>query len=117
MSELASQSSSGIVTDAERAHLQSEFADLIAQVDRLANGAGYNGISVLNAASTLDIQVGLDGTAASRISVATVDVTSATLLGATPPAIGHAGRRPGGDRAAHDGNPDRRQPARRLRVG
>jgi flagellin len=87
MSELASQSSSGIVTDAERVHLQSEFADLIGQIDRLANGAGYNGISVLNAASTLAIQVGLDGTAASRINIATVNVTSAQLLGAIAPAI------------------------------
>lgn len=83
-SELASQSSSGIVTDAERVHLQTEFAGVVAEIDRLVEGAGYNGISVLGAASTIAIQVGLDGTAASRINIATVDATSDTLFaGAT----------------------------------
>jgi flagellin len=87
MSELAAQSASGPVTDPERAHLQTEFAGLIAEIDRLVAGATFNGTAVLGGVSTISVQVGLDGTAASRIDVATVNATSSQLLGAVAPSI------------------------------
>jgi flagellin len=87
MSEIAAQSASGIVTDPERAHLQTEFAGLISEIDRIVAGATFNGTSVLGAPATISVQVGLDGTAASRVDVATVNATSAQLLGAVAPTV------------------------------
>ncbi|HXJ35855.1 MAG TPA: flagellin [Candidatus Eisenbacteria bacterium] len=83
LSELASESASGTLTNTERADLQVEFAQLVAEVGRIATTTTFNGVALLAGATTISIQVGLDGTAASRVDVGTVDATPAALFGGT----------------------------------
>ena len=81
MRELAMQSASSGVGNTERGYIQTENTALITEIDRIANSAEYNGQALLNSAATsLTFQVGIRNVAANdRISVSTVDATSATL--------------------------------------
>ncbi len=51
MRELAVQSSTDTLTSTERVYLQHEFSGLRQEVDRIAAGSSYNGISLLDGAS------------------------------------------------------------------
>ncbi len=90
LSELASESASGTLTNTERTDLQVEFSQLVAEVGRIATTTTFNGVAVLAGATTISIQVGLDGTAASRVDVATVDATPTALFGGTPLSVATA---------------------------
>ena len=85
MRELAMQSASSGVGNTERGYIQTENTALITEIDRIANSAEYNGQALLNSAATsLTFQVGIRNVAANdRISVSTVDATTATLLVST----------------------------------
>ena len=85
MRELAMQSASSSVGNVERGYIQTETAALITEIDRIANAAEFNGQALLNsAATTLTFQIGIRNVAANdRISVSTVDATSATLAVST----------------------------------
>lgn len=79
--ELAMQSSSDGVGNTERGYIQGETDALLEEINRIANASEFNGTSLLNsAATTLTFQVGIRNvTANDRISVSTVDTTTATL--------------------------------------
>ena len=81
MRELAMQSASSGVGNAERGYIQTETAALITEIDRIANAAEYNGQALLNStAATLTFQIGIRNVAANdRLSVTTVDATAVTL--------------------------------------
>jgi flagellin len=81
--ELAIQSASDGVDTNGRTYINNEAIQVTSEIDRIANSTEYNGTSLLNSAATsLDFQVGIRDVAANdRISVSTVDATSATLLG------------------------------------
>ncbi len=51
MKSLASQSSSGTVTDSSRAYLHSEFTAAVSQIDSIATGTRYSGQSLLDGTS------------------------------------------------------------------
>jgi flagellin len=76
LSELASQSASGLVSDTQRSALQAEFTALVSEVDRISNTTTFNGVSLLSAGTTVSLHIGLDGTSNSRISFTTVDGSS-----------------------------------------
>ena len=67
MRELALQSSNGTTTEADRNYLNAEYANLISEMERIANNTQWNGRSILqgdaNAAgdSTVKFQVGANG--------------------------------------------------------
>jgi len=67
MRELALQSSNGTTTEADRNYLNAEYANLISEMERIANNTQWNGRSILqgdaNAAgdSTVSFQVGANG--------------------------------------------------------
>jgi flagellin len=79
LSELASQSASGTVTDSQRSALQQEFTALVSEIDRISNTTSFNGVNLLSAGTTVGLQVGLDGGANSRISFTTVDGSSSGI--------------------------------------
>jgi len=92
MRELAAQSASGTITNAERTNLQLEFVQLRNEIDRISNATEFNGISLLDgsldstvaAANQIIIQFGLDGTANSQFNLNTeadVDDIDSTFLG------------------------------------
>jgi flagellin len=79
LSELASQSSTGLVSDTQRSAIQTEFTALVSEVDRISATTTFNGVALLSGGTTIDLQVGLDGSASSRISFSTVDGTSSGI--------------------------------------
>ncbi len=76
--ELAIQSANGTLGSGERATLNQEFGDLVAEIDRIASVTEFNGTAVLNAASgvTVTFQVGVNNTTNDRITVSGVDATA-----------------------------------------
>ena len=80
MRELAIQSANGTLGTGERNALQAEFADLIAEISRVANVTEFNGTKLLDGtAPTITFQVGANGTANDQIGVTGVDATATGL--------------------------------------
>ena len=65
MRELALQASNGTTTSADRSYLSSEYANLLSEIDRIAENTQWNGSTILNqittASSTFKYQVGANG--------------------------------------------------------
>ena len=65
MRELALQSANGTTTDADRNYLNAEYANLLSEIDRIAENTQWNGSTILNhttaASSTFKYQVGANG--------------------------------------------------------
>jgi len=81
MKSLASQSSSGTVTDTERTYLNDEFSQLLSEIDGTASATRYNGVSLLDGTSNfstgVNVLVGSDS--ADTISLKLDDLSSTTL--------------------------------------
>ncbi|MEW5738132.1 MAG: flagellin [Myxococcota bacterium] len=79
--ELAMQSASDGIGNTERGYIQSEVDEQVAEIERVAQATEFNGQKLLDGSATaLDFQVGIRNVAANdRISVTTVDATTATL--------------------------------------
>jgi flagellin len=78
MRELAIQASNGTLNAGDRAIVDVEFQALIEEIDRVANQATFNGISLFDGStSVLDFQVGTE--AGETISVTLTDLSAATL--------------------------------------
>ena len=75
MSELAEQSSNGTLGSAQRSALNQEFLSLGSEVQRIAVTTIFNGIHLLSGQASIDLQVGFDSDATSRISFAGVEGT------------------------------------------
>ena len=58
--ELAVQAASGTVTATDRAALQTEASELLAQVDDISSRTDFNGTTLLDGTATLDIQTGVN---------------------------------------------------------
>lgn len=84
MRELGVQAASDTVGDKERGYINKEVSTLLTEVDRIAQGTNYNGMSLLNGQASkgvLDFQVGIRNTAPDRInfSINENDVRASTL--------------------------------------
>jgi len=58
--ELAVQASNGTLSTSDRTTIDTEFQAVIGEIQRIADQTEFNGISLLNSTTTIDIQVGLD---------------------------------------------------------
>lgn len=82
MKALATQSNSGSVTDTERAYIQSEYTELMDEIDGIAQSTRYNGVSLLD--GTGDYASGVAfmvGTSTSDTITVTIDDADSTALG------------------------------------
>jgi len=77
MRELAVQAANGTLSTADRATINTEFTALTSEIERIADETEFNGISLLNGASTTSIQVGID--ANQTIDIVTADMQTAAL--------------------------------------
>jgi flagellin len=75
MRELSVQSANGTNSSGDRANLQTEFAQLQAEITRLTNGTTFNGQVVLSGATAFTFQVGAGTTS----GVDTISVTGGNL--------------------------------------
>ncbi len=74
--ELAEQASTETLGEEERGYLDDEFQNLLAEIDRIASTAEFNGIKLLDGTNTsLSVQVGI-GTDATTSAV-TIDLSQA----------------------------------------
>ena len=81
MRELAVQSSSETLDDGERAYIDTEFTELSAEVERIAQSTEFNDIELTNGTnSSISVQVGIGGTSTSQIDV-TLGSLEASELG------------------------------------
>lgn len=93
MRELTMQSSNGTLSDQDKDTLDVEFTALLEELDRISTDTTFNDIQLLNTTatnSTVDIQVGLDGTqditvtlvnistGVAGLNIAALDISSAT---------------------------------------
>ena len=83
MRELAEQALNGTVTNTERGYLDSEFQDLIGEIDRIAQSTNFNGLNLLDGSATaaVGIQVGIDTNTWDSIDVDITTGRDATSLG------------------------------------
>ncbi len=79
MAELANQSANGVYTQTQRSALSSEFLALGSEIERIAQTTTFNDIRLLSNTSDVAVQVGVDGTANSRITITAVLGTLASL--------------------------------------
>lgn len=93
MKSLASESDSGTTTDSSRAYIQSEFKQLIDEVDSIASGTRYSNTSLLDGSSSTftsgvtvmvgssssdTIKIQLSNLSSSALSITSLDVSSQT---------------------------------------
>lgn len=79
MLELATQSANGTYTTSQRSALSSEFLALGSEIDRIAKTTTFNSISLLSNSSNVTLQVGLDSSSNSQITLAGVSGTLNSL--------------------------------------
>jgi flagellin len=79
LGELAEQSATGTLNDTQRGSLQSEFAALVSEIDRISATTTFNGAQLLSSSSNITFQVGLDNTVDSRITLGQITATSSAL--------------------------------------
>ena len=92
MRELSMQSATGTLSTADRTALQTEFADLKSEIDRISDTVDFNGFKLMDgslSATGVSLQVGINNTANDRITIsaATFGNIDASALGLTTAAL------------------------------
>ncbi len=79
MRELATQAATGTVAASQRSYINSEFGRLASEITRIASATAFNGIHMLNAATTTTIQVGTGNQGYDKIDIVTAAMDAGTL--------------------------------------
>lgn len=77
--ELAIQASTGTIGATERGYIDTERAQLITELDRIAAVTEFNGVNMLAAATTVAIQVGIHGSSDNQIDISFTTTDAAAL--------------------------------------
>ena len=82
MRELALQASNGTTSSDDRDYLNTEYQNLIAEIERIAQNTQWNGSDILNVASnSVKYQVGANGGQTIAVDFAAVDQTNGSAFG------------------------------------
>ena len=76
--EIAVQAANGSINDTNRSQLQKEVDQLTQEISRIVQTTQFNGTSLLSGGSTLNFQVGSEGSGSNQIQVVTTDMTATT---------------------------------------
>jgi flagellin len=81
MRELAVQSANGTLGDTERGYIDTEFDQLKSEIDRISSSTEFNGQKLLegSASAGLTMQIGIQDTAADRLTVSVARLVGSTL--------------------------------------
>ena len=79
MAELAQQSANGTYTQAQRSALSSEFLALGSEIERIAKTTTFNSLNLLSNSRDITLQVGLDSSSNSQITLRSVTGTLTSL--------------------------------------
>ena len=90
MKQLAVEGANDSISTTQKLNVKTELSTLNTQINNIANGTTYNGISLLNSTGTsLSFQVGSTIAAADQFSISTIDITTGTgSTGAAMKAVG-----------------------------
>ena len=77
--ELAIQAANGTLGDAERDTLNTEFQDLISEINRISAVTSFNGATILESGSGVTFQIGVDATTNDRITINAVDARASSI--------------------------------------
>ena len=84
MRELTVQAGNGTITTADRSYLSSEYVNLVAEIERIADNTQCNGTNILNqastASSTFAYQVGANGGQTISVNFGAIDQTSGSAF-------------------------------------
>lgn len=72
MAELAEQSANGVFSNDQRSALQNEFVALGSEIQRIADTTVFNGVQLLSGSSNITLQIGLDNSLDSRLTISNV---------------------------------------------
>jgi len=82
MKELAEQSANGTLSDTDRGYLDSEYTALSSEIDRIAAGTEFNGVSLLDGSGgSVNIQVGIESGGSNVVAVDLSSARTASDLG------------------------------------
>jgi flagellin len=79
--ELAVQFKNGSLSNADRAAITAEVAELASEIERIGAQSQFNGISLLSSAASITFQVGANDT--DKIDVAMIQLTGTSGVGTT----------------------------------
>ncbi|MBK7972646.1 MAG: flagellin FliC [Deltaproteobacteria bacterium] len=77
--ELALQSANGTLSNSERGAIDTEFQQLLTEIDRIAATTEFAGMKPLASSQTISFQVGLNSGGNNVITVSAVNVSASTL--------------------------------------
>ena len=84
MRELTIQAGNGTITTADRSYLNSEYQNLVTEIERIADNTQWNGTNILNqassASSTFAYQVGANGGQTVSVNFGAVDQTTGSAF-------------------------------------
>ncbi len=84
IAELAEQAANGVYSTAQRASLDREAQSLKAEFSRIVDTVQFNGINLLDgSAGPISVQIGIDGTANSRITLSGISASSSSSSSGT----------------------------------
>ena len=82
MKQLAVEGANDSISTTQKLNVKTELTTLNTQINNIANGTTYNGISLLNSTGTsLSFQVGSTIATADQFSISTIDITTGTGSG------------------------------------
>ncbi|MDZ4785464.1 MAG: flagellin [bacterium] len=84
LGELAEQSANGVYSSTQRSALQSEFAALGSEIERIALTTEFNGVRLLSGGANIVFQVGFNSQSTSQVTFNGVQATLASLGLAAP---------------------------------
>ena len=92
--ELATQSASGTITNAERLSIDSEFQALTSEITRISNVTEFNGQKLIDgsisaSSSAINFQIGVDNTSDNRISLQLNDLDASAMQLGGGATVGH----------------------------
>lgn len=76
MSQLAAQAASGTYSSTQLSNLNTEFSNLLTEINRVANVTTFNGVNLLNSSGTLTIQIGNGNTSNDRYTITLSNMTT-----------------------------------------
>lgn len=79
MRELAMQAGNSLLGTADRAFIEDEYDEIRAEITRIANLTEFSGTNLLNASSTIKIQIGVANGVGNTINLQTRDLRASTL--------------------------------------
>ncbi len=89
MRELSIQAANGTLSNADRATLDTEYQELINEIDRISTTSTFNGVQLIDGTTTsLDLQAGINS---SEVITVSLQDTTATALGLSGLTVGTAG--------------------------